>query len=263
VDGTGAGIVPALAVVDSIKRVGATGEVLSVVDRTDLASTQTPQGFPRAALDAAYRQVNHAEFTDDAAVFAEAGNAVHVVAGDPLAFKITTTWDLNRARQVLSQRPMGANRVGIGMDVHAFGERDGLWLAGLNWPTEKQLSGHSDGDAVAHALCDALLSAAGLGDIGGVFGTADPAFANARGEVFVRETVRLLAAAGWEPIHATVQIIGNRPKFSARRSEAEALVSEWVGVPVSLSATTTDGLGFTGRGEGIAALATALVGPRQ
>jgi len=267
VDATGEGIVPALPVVDSIKRVDPSGEILGLVDRTDLAATQTPQGFPRALLDSAYETADHAEFTDDAAVFAAAGHRVHVIDGDSLAFKVTTAWDLNRAHHILHERAVASantpeatvSRVGIGVDVHAFGEKDNLWLAGLHWPGEKELSGHSDGDAVAHALCDALLAAAGLGDIGGIFGTSDPKFANARGELFVRETVRLLAVAGFEPVHASVQIIGNRPKFAPRRREAETLLSSWVGVPVSLSATTTDGLGFTGRGEGIAALATALV----
>lgn len=276
VDATGEGIVPALALVDSIKRVGPQGEILGVVDRSDLAAAQTPQGFPRAQLVLAYEGAAHVEYTDDAAVFAAAGNRVHVVHGDSLAFKITTVWDLNRAQHILNEHSTSnptnldssssssgavVSRVGIGVDVHAFGNSENLWLAGLLWPGERQLSGHSDGDAVAHALCDALLSAAGLGDIGGVFGTSAPEFANARGEIFVRDTVRLLAGAGFEPVHASVQIIGNHPKFAPRRVEAEALLTQWVGAPVSLSATTTDGLGFTGRGEGIAALATALVRP--
>lgn len=272
VDATGNGIVPVLPVVDSIKRIGLQGNVLGIVDRADLVATQTPQAFPRVALAAAYAAAGHAEFTDDAAVFAEAGNVVQVIPGDSLAFKITTAWDLNRARVlllesqgVLISAPVAtvATRVGLGVDVHAFGEAENLWLAGLHWPGEKELSGHSDGDAVAHALCDALLAAAGLGDIGGMFGTADPEFANARGEVFVRETVRRLAAAGWVPVHASVQIVANRPKFAPRRLEAEALLATWMGAPVSLSATTTDGLGFTGRGEGIAALATALIVQKQ
>ncbi len=270
VDVTGWGIVPALPVVDSIKQVAANGEIVGVVDRSQLAATQTPQGFPRATLDAAYAATDSQEFTDDAAVFAAAGHRVGTVPGDPLAFKITTQWDLNRARQLLRELTsldvpvdVRVTRVGTGVDVHAFGDSENLWLAGLLWPGERELSGHSDGDAVAHALCDALLSAAGLGDIGGVFGTSDPAFAKARGEVFVRETVRLLAQAGFVPIHVSVQIIGNRPTFAPRRLEAEALLREWVGAPVSLSATTTDGLGFTGRGEGIAAMATALVGPKR
>lgn len=258
---TGAGIVPALPVVDSLKHVDVTGGVMGIADRDQLRAAQTPQGFPRAELDAAYAAAGSSEFTDDAAVFAAHGGAVTTIPGDEVAFKITTAWDLNRAHQVLGGIP-DSHRVGTGIDVHAFGEVENLWLAGLHWPGEKELSGHSDGDAVAHAICDALLSAAGLGDIGSRFGTADPAYANASGEVFVRGTIELLAASGFDPINVSVQIIGNKPRFSARREEAQAVLSEWVGAPVSVSATTTDGLGFTGRGEGVAAIATALVRQR-
>ena len=183
------------------------------------------------------------------------------IPGDEVAFKITTAWDLNRAHQVLGGIP-DRHRVGTGIDVHAFGEKENLWLAGLHWPGEKELSGHSDGDAVAHAICDALLSAAGLGDIGSRFGTDDPAYANASGEVFIRGTVALLEENGFDPINVSVQIVGNKPRFSPRREEAQNVLSSWVGAPVTVSATTTDGLGFTGRGEGIAAIATALVRQR-
>ena len=261
VQATGAGIVPALPVVDSLKQVDVTGGVLGIADRDQLRAAQTPQGFPRAELEAAYAAAGSSDYTDDAAVFAANGGAVTTVPGDEVAFKITTAWDLNRAHQVLGGIP-DAHRVGTGIDVHAFGEAENLWLAGLHWPGEQELSGHSDGDAVAHAICDALLSAAGLGDIGSRFGTADPAYANASGEVFVRGTIELLAAAGFEPINVSVQLIGNKPRFSPRREEAQAVLTEWVGAPVSVSATTTDGLGFTGRGEGVAAIATALVRQR-
>jgi 2-C-methyl-D-erythritol 4-phosphate cytidylyltransferase/2-C-methyl-D-erythritol 2,4-cyclodiphosphate synthase len=148
--------------------------------------------------------------------------------------------------------------------VHAFSDDSDtpLWLAGLHWPGERGLAGHSDGDAAAHAICDALLAAAGLGDVGGVFGTGDPRFAGAHGDVFITETVRLVHAAGFAIGNVTLQLVGNRPKLAPRRGEAEALLSRLVGAPVTVSATTSDALGFTGRGEGVAAIATALVGAR-
>lgn len=150
-------------------------------------------------------------------------------------------------------------RVGSGFDVHAYDPEAPLWLAGIEWPGEPGLSGHSDGDAVCHAVVDALLAAAGLGDIGGLVGVDDPATAGAASTGFIRLALAQLEAAGFRPVNVSVQIVGNRPKFSPRRAEAERVMTALVGAPVSLSATTSDGLGFTGRGEGLAAIATALV----
>ncbi len=278
VSSTGDGVIASLPVVDSIKTVDQQGTVIGDVDRSTLVASQTPQGFPRAELERAYSDAAHANYTDDAAVFTAAGYRVRTVAGDSASFKITTPDDLTRAELTVAfdnatsaLRTSGSIdadaqlRVGTGVDTHAFTDdpQVSLKLAGLEWPGERGLSGHSDGDAVSHAVCDALLAAAGLGDIGSVFGTDDPRFANASGDIFVTHAVALIRDAGFEPVNVTVQIVGNRPRLAGRRGEAESTLTDWVGAPVSVSATTTDGLGFTGRGEGIAAIATALIRARR
>jgi 2-C-methyl-D-erythritol 4-phosphate cytidylyltransferase/2-C-methyl-D-erythritol 2,4-cyclodiphosphate synthase len=275
---TGWGVVPALPVTDTIKQVDASAVVERTIDRAELRAVQTPQAFPRDALVAAFRVAADrlATATDDAALYADAGHPVVTVDGSEAAFKITTPWDAQRAERLLTEpAPAGAHagaagsttmtsqpgriRTGIGIDVHAFAEEGELHLAGLSWPGERALAGHSDGDAVAHAIVDALLSAAGLGDIGSMFGTDDPRFAGARGSVFLEAAVERLRAAGYEVVNVAVQLVGNRPRFAPRRLEAESALGALVGGPVSIAATTTDALGFTGRGEGVTAVATALI----
>ena len=153
-------------------------------------------------------------------------------------------------------------RTGVGVDAHAFSKDPNrpMWLAGLQWPEIVGVDAHSDGDVVAHAICDALLSASGLGDLGSNFGVDRPEYANSSGAKLLQEVLRLIANAGYAISNVSVQVIGNKPKLGARREEATSALSQALGgASVSLSATTTDGLGFTGEGKGIAAIANALI----
>ncbi len=249
------GIVPILPVVDTMKRID--GDVVAAtVDRSQLGTAQTPQGFPAETLRTIYRSAVD-DYTDDAALFQSFGGEVRLVVGDPQAFKITTQPDLTRAESLFDRD----YRSGIGTDTHRFSaDADKpLFLGTIVWDGETGLDGHSDGDALSHAIVDALLSAAGLGDIGSNFGVDRPEFEGANGAIFLSETRSMLQESGWQIENVSAQIIGNKPKVAPHRSLVQLALSEVVGAPVTISATTTDGLGFLGQSEGVAVVATALI----
>ncbi|CAB4838392.1 MAG: 2-C-methyl-D-erythritol 2,4-cyclodiphosphate synthase [Actinobacteria bacterium] len=249
-------VVPGLLEVDTVKTIDASGRVTATLDRSELRRIQTPQGFSAKALRDAH--ASGKEATDDAALIELLGGTVNVIDGEERALKITTPSDLTAALTYLGFT--NSFRTGIGTDAHAFATGRELWLAGLNWPGEEGVDGHSDGDVAAHAICDALFAATGLGDLGSNFGTDRPEYANASGSTLLQQTRELVTKAGYAISNVTVQIIGNKPKVGARRAEAiEAISKALGGVDVSVSATTTDGMGLTGEGKGIAAVASALV----
>lgn len=214
---------------------------------------QTPQGFRVATLREGLAKAE-GDFTDEAGLLETQGIKTAIVDGHEHAFKVTTPSDLERARAIFADI-----RSGVGVDAHQFSDSGELMLGCLSWPEMPVLAGHSDGDSVAHAIVDSLLSAAGLGDIGSNFGVDRTEYAGASGERFIAETLKLLLAAGLAPSNVAVQIVAEKPKISPRRQEMEQRLSAIVGAPVSVLATTTDGLGFLADSRGIAAVATALV----
>lgn len=249
-------VIPGLELIDTVKSVDASGHVTSTPDRTTMQRVQTPQGFDLDVLKKAH--ASGADATDDGALVESIGHKVLIIKGEERALKITTPTDLATALSILGTSQLF--RAGVGVDAHAFAEGRQLWLAGLLWPDQVGVDGHSDGDVAAHAICDALFAAAQLGDLGTNFGTDKPEYAGASGVTLLKETLQKISAAGYSISNITVQIIGNRPKLAERRPEAIAALSAALGnANVSVLATTTDGMGLTGEGRGIAAIASALL----
>ena len=249
-------VIPGLELIDTVKSVDSSGHVTSTPDRASLRRVQTPQGFDLEILKKAHS--SGANATDDGALVEAIGHKVLIINGEDRALKITTPADLATALSTLGDS--SEFRTGVGVDAHAFEEGRELWLAGLHWPNEVGVAGHSDGDVAAHAICDALFAAGQLGDLGSNFGTDKPEYAGASGVTLLKETMQKISSAGYSISNVTVQIIGNRPKLTSRRSEAIATLSAALGgANVSVLATTTDGMGLTGEGRGIAAIASALL----
>jgi 2-C-methyl-D-erythritol 4-phosphate cytidylyltransferase/2-C-methyl-D-erythritol 2,4-cyclodiphosphate synthase len=249
-------VIPGLAQTDTVKIVGASGIVSSTPDRAAMRRVQTPQGFTHEVIKQAHAQSGEA--TDDAALVESLGEPVRVIDGEERAIKITTPADMATALQFLGKSTNFKS--GVGVDAHHFEAGRELWLAGLLWPDQDGVEGHSDGDVAAHAICDALFAASGLGDLGSNFGTNKPEYKGASGTTLLQETLALVEKSGYAISHVSVQVIGNRPKIGSRRAEAIAALSQALGgAEVALLATTTDGMGLTGEGKGIAAIASALI----
>ena len=254
------GVIPAVPVADTLKREGAGGLIDGTVDRAGLWRAQTPQGFRFPEILAAHRAVVGEELTDDAAVLERAGMAVALVMGDESNVKITTSSDLERARRAFDGP--GDFRSGSGIDVHRFKAGSGLWLCGVQVPHDAALEGHSDADVALHAITDALLGTIAAGDIGHHFPPSDPRWKGAASHQFLSHAARLVAGLGGRIVNVDVTIICERPKVGPHRAAMQVRLAEILGLRqdrVSVKATTTEKLGFTGRGEGIAAQATTTV----
>jgi 2-C-methyl-D-erythritol 4-phosphate cytidylyltransferase/2-C-methyl-D-erythritol 2,4-cyclodiphosphate synthase len=254
------GAIAALPVRDTVKRAVGTG-IAETVDRTYLWRAQTPQGFRYGAIRDAHQRCAGLDLSDDAAVAERAGYAVELVMGDEDNFKITTAEDLTRAERLLQAR-LGDVRTGMGFDVHQLVPGDGCWINGIKIPHDKALLGHSDADVGLHALTDAILGAIGAGDIGQHFPPTDERWRGAASDKFLAHAGSLVAAKGGVIAHCDVTVICERPKIGPHRAAMAQRIAEILGIAgdrVSVKATTTEQLGFTGRGEGIAAQAVVTV----
>jgi 2-C-methyl-D-erythritol 4-phosphate cytidylyltransferase/2-C-methyl-D-erythritol 2,4-cyclodiphosphate synthase len=256
--GNAEGAVPVLSVVDTLAK--GSSSLGDVVDRTGLVRVQTPQAFRFAAILAAHRAWRGGTATDDAQIARAAGLDVATVEGDEALEKLTFENDFVRAEARLAAGL--TSRTGLGFDVHAFAAGRELWLGGILVPHERGLAGHSDADAALHALTDALLGAAGEGDIGDHFPPSDPRWSGAPSSRFVEHARALIEARGGRIDHVDVTLICEAPRIGPHRAAMRARIAALLGIAegrVSVKATTTERLGFTGRGEGIAAQAVATI----
>lgn len=252
--------IPALPVTDTVKEVVA-GQPARTLDRETLRAVQTPQGFRTGDLLEAYRLAGDGDFTDDAAVLEAAGYPIHFVEGERTNIKLTTGEDLALAEALCNT---GTVRTGTGYDVHRLVEGRELILCGVSVPFDRGLLGHSDADVGAHAVIDALLGAAALGDIGTHFPDTDPAYRGADSLTLLRQTVRMLADQGFAPGNVDVTLVAQRPRLAPYVGQMRSNLAQASGLPidcVSVKAKTNEGLGFEGRGEGISAHASATVKP--
>lgn len=260
------GVLPVLPVSDTLKRID-NQRVLETIPRTHLYSAQTPQCFPFEHILAAHKQakrVGKEDFTDDCAIAEWFGLPMHTILGDPHNIKITWQKDFDTAHLYLQKKiqMFPDIRIGNGYDVHSFEEGDFLILCGIKIPFHKKLNGHSDADVALHALTDALLATRGAGDIGTHFPPSDPQWKNVSSEIFLRHALSLLKQAGGRIVNVDITIIAENPKIIPyRHAMTENLMTILAMTPdrISIKATTNEKLGFIGRGEGIAALATASV----
>lgn len=252
-------VIAALPVRDTIKRDDGGTSVCETIDRSALWRAQTPQGFEFQSILAAHKQLPNETYTDDAAVGETAGMTVKLVLGDEDNFKITTEKDFRHAERLLAGSEV---RVGNGFDIHRFGPGDHVTLCGVVIPHEQGLIGHSDADAGLHALTDAILGALGEGDIGVHFPPTDPQWKGEDSSIFLRHATTLLNERGGSIRHVDVTLICEHPKISPHRQKMQRRVAEIIGIDfkqVSVKATTTEGLGFVGHSEGIAAQAVATI----
>ena len=259
---TAEGAMPALPVADTLKR-GADGAITETVDRADLWRAQTPQAFRRDRLLAAWaRWPADQTPTDDAAVVEHDGGRVALVEGDARLMKLTFPEDFEMAEALIAAGSRFQTRVGMGFDAHRWGPGSSVWLCGVEIPHDQTLIGHSDADAGLHALTDAILGAIGQGDIGDHFPPTDPQWKGAASDLFLEHAARLVRDGGGRLVHVDVTLICERPKVKPHREAMRARLAEILSLPldaVSVKATTTEAMGFTGRGEGLAAQAIATV----